>query len=201
MNQLAKRQSADWLERYWTHPWQTRALFAYAGIPTDICVIEPCAGAGWMVDVLAEHVGRERIAAFDVAPERDDITQADTLMPGFFELIAIKYHDRQIALITNPPFSALASYLRRGQSFEVVALLGRLSWLEPTKDREDCPNPDLVIVLPRSGFGGPYAKKGTDSVTVAWFVWGSARKGIVRVRRSEVPRLKAGPLENMAVSA
>lgn len=189
---IARRQSPDPLERYWTWPWQTRALFALGGVPQPILrAIEPCAGAGWMVDVLTEHFGRDQVAAFDVQPDRADVTAADTMQPGFFEQVALATERQSTALITNPPFSLLASYARRGRMFGLTALLGRITWLEPTKDREDIRDPDRVIVLPRTSFGGPSAKKSSDSATAAWFIWGDVAKGIARVKRSDIPRLKS----------
>ncbi len=191
---IARRQSPDKLERYWTHSWQTRALFERGALRfpnwSDLRVIEPCAGAGWMRDVIGEYVGHRNVAAFDIEPAAEGITQADTLRPGFFEALAQTTDLSRCALITNPPFSQAAAYWRRGQLFALTALLVRVTWLEATKDREDIPDPDRVIVLPRTKFGGPAAGQSSDSATAAWMIWGDVTPGVTRVTRSQIDALK-----------
>ncbi len=57
-----------------------------------------------------------------------------------------------------------------------VALLLRLSFLEPAKTRRwlvNAPVSDLIIFNPRPQFR---AERGSDSVTTAWFIWRWDRK-------------------------
>ena len=83
--------------------------------------------------------------------------------------------------ITNPPFKHIIPILRCALAYSHnVAMLFRLSFLEPTKDRvellQDHP-PDRLIVLPRYRFKGT----GTDSVTCAWGIWDRSETGAIRV--------------------
>lgn len=84
--------------------------------------------------------------------------------------------------ITNPPYSQptldriIANSLK--YSSVGVAMLLRLSYLEPTKSRREIlagsGEKQLLAVYPcnpRPQFDP--SKKGTDSSTVAWFVWGN----------------------------
>lgn len=176
----ARRQSADPLERYDTPDWCTRALIQHGPVSGG-CVLEPCAGAGAMVDVLRE--AGCVVAAFDIEPRREDISPVDTLTPGFFEQIAAT-HGTDISLVSNTPFSLAASYQRRGQMFRRTALLVRITWLERTRDRADIPDPVRLIVLPRPKFAG----KGSDSATCVWACWGDWQPGIVRLSREDCVR-------------
>jgi hypothetical protein len=105
-------------------------------------------------------------------------------------------------VITNPPYAlstgAKASdFVRQAFAFApCVAMLLRLSWLEPCPDRADILQrrpPQQIIILPRISFTGPHGRRGTDSVTSAWFVWdpfaahSDTRLGVVS--KSDVARL------------
>lgn len=136
------------------------------------------AGAGAMTDVLRD-AGCD-VASFDIEPRREDITQADTMAPGFFEQVAVSGHG-DASVITNPAFSLAAGLWRRTRSFVRVALLVRITWLERTKDREDVSDPVRLIIVPRPKFTG----KGSDSATVVWACWGGWQPGIVRLTRDD----------------
>lgn len=183
----ARRQSADPLERLDTPAFITRALLKYVPELAGMKVIEPCAGANAMTRVLADEGGCD-VAAFDIEPRADGIMRADTLTPGFFEQIAAKYltpggnvlaDGRQIAVVTNTPFSKAADYWRRTRHFGLVALLVRITWLEKTHNREDVGDPDQIVIVPRTTFTGPGAidpetgkpLTGGDSATVCWSIW------------------------------
>lgn len=78
--------------------------------------------------------------------------------------------------ITNPPFSTAFKILVNAYDHSKlgVAFLLRLSFLEPTYQRQDWLDehpPDKLIVLPRFSFTGDGK---TDSVTCAWMVWDKA---------------------------
>jgi hypothetical protein len=75
--------------------------------------------------------------------------------------------------ITNPPFNKAFPILLNAYEHSNlgVAFLLRLSFLEPTYERQDWLNehpPDSLIVLPRYSFTG---NGKTDSVTCAWMIW------------------------------
>lgn len=76
--------------------------------------IEPCAGAGDLIDGL-KATGLECVAAFDIEPERDDIVRADALDLGFA--------DRMI--ITNPPWTRAILH----SMIKHFAATARESWL------------------------------------------------------------------------
>lgn len=84
--------------------------------------------------------------------------------------------------ITNPPFNkSLLPIVNNALQFssEGVAMLLRLSFLEPTKNRREILGDNLwgktlkavYPVNPRPQFDP--SKNGTDSCTVAWFIWGN----------------------------
>jgi len=80
--------------------------------------------------------------------------------------------------ITNPPFNKAYKILVNAYEHSRlgVAMLLRLSFLEPTYERQDWLAeypPDELIVLPRFSFTGDGK---TDSVTCAWFIWGKVRR-------------------------
>ncbi len=65
-------------------------------LPHRVKFVEPCGGAGHMIDHLT-RAGHECVAAFDILPERADIQQADVL---FFDF-TLPPCDK---IITNPPW-------------------------------------------------------------------------------------------------
>lgn len=96
-------------------------------------------------------------------------------------------------VVTNPPFNQAALIVPLAYSFAGIgiAMLLRLSFLEPVEDRGAWLNkhpPTDLIVLPRISFTG---NGKTDSVTCAWMVW---RKGATqqRIVIAENPKF-AGP--------
>lgn len=146
------------------------------------------AGANAMTRVLADE-GDCIVAAFDIEPRAEGITQADTLAPGFFEQIQQQFDQDDISVVTNAPFSKAAALWRRTRFFRRVAILVRITWLERTNDREDVSDPTRVIVLPRPKYTG----KGSDSATSVWACWGDFEPGVVRLSHRDKARLMSGP--------
>jgi len=71
--------------------------------------------------------------------------------------------------ITNPPWSTAPYILHYAlKYFKNVALLLRISFLEPCKDRFELPPPSTLVVMNRISFTGDGK---TDNVTAAWFIW------------------------------
>ena len=89
--------------------------------------------------------------------------------------------------ITNPPFSLANAIIPMAWNWSTrgMAMLLRLSWLEPTSERADwlaeysCFLSHLIIVNPRPRFRSDTRK--TDSVTVAWMVWQKQWQGKTNV--------------------
>lgn len=76
-------------------------------------------------------------------------------------------------VITNPPFNRAAEIVPLAYRYAQIgiAMLLRLSFLEPVEDRGAWLNqhpPTKLIVLPRISFTGDGK---TDSVTCAWMIW------------------------------
>ncbi len=162
----------------------TLSLLKYAPTVNAPLMLEPCAGAGQMGDVLRKHSPTGLVSCYDIAPRKPNMAQADTSTVEFFEhyLRLTSHHSlRPRALITNAAFALNAHFWRMGhQYFDIVALLVRISWLEVTDDRADLPDPKQLIVLPRGAFTGPGLpppkpgkKQSGDMVTVCWIIGGA----------------------------
>lgn len=132
-------------------------------------ILEPCCGDGAIVKALGEH-GYRCVWGNDLDPARPGHTHLDARThdfsyphPGFVEINAV---------VTNPPFNQAFDILKNLKpQVGAVALLLRLTFLEPTKERGEwlAKNPpQKVIVLPRYSFTGDGK---TDSVTCAWMIW------------------------------
>lgn len=136
---------------------------------TEDQLLEPCAGDGAIAKALGEH-GYRNVWCNDLDPARAGHTHLDARThdfaypaPGFVPVDAV---------VTNPPFNQAFDILKNLYSqVDAIALLLRLTFLEPTKDRGPwlAKNPpNRVIVLPRYSFTGDGK---TDSVTCAWMIW------------------------------
>lgn len=161
---MARRQSADPLERYDTPAWMTRALLQHCPRLAGRSIFEPCAGAGAIASVL-EGEGACVVTALDIEPRHPLIGKADTLSS------TAHWPRDPIGIVTNTPFSRAADLVRlaEAQGVGFLFLLARLTFLERTGDRDDLRDPDLALVLPR--MKPWFTGKGTDSCTVAWFGW------------------------------
>jgi hypothetical protein len=135
-------------------------------------VYEPCCGDGAIVQALRQLPAVRAVTTNDI----DTSCQADrhldateiTAWAGTFDWI-----------VTNGPFSDLLLILDHAlECCSNVAFLARLSFLEPTAEREyllESNPPQRVIVLPRYSFRlNDAGKLQTDTVTCCWLVWGTA---------------------------
>ena len=170
---MNERRKCDFYE---TPPWQTRSLRKRIRITGS--VLECCVGDGSLskmlpdLDVTTNDIDQNREADFHL-----DATLADSW----------KSFPRVDWVVTNPPFNAAMPMLRLAfnhAAFGVVFLL-RLSFMEPTREREawlyEHP-PNRQIILPRWS----YKQNGsTDSVTTAWFAWVKAANPIEIVPLNE----------------
>ncbi len=153
---------------YCTPDALTLALIDYMPeIVQTTSIYDPCAGDGRMAKLLAKNGAFAWLNDIDPQWNTSYNLDARTFFPG-----GQQFH----WLVTNPPFNCadqiFLNHRQRGKTALVngIALLLRLSWLEPTKRRQflkDDP-PNSIVVLPRTSF----TEDGkTDSVTCAWMIW------------------------------
>lgn len=131
-------------------------------------VYEPCVGEGAIANAVRALPSVRKVVTNDLDERRSADCHIDAThllpVPGTFDWA-----------ITNPPFSDELGILERVIEIPNIAFLARLSFLEPTEDREYFLSrhpPQQIIVLPRYSFRpNDEGKKQTDSVTCAWLVW------------------------------
>lgn len=163
---MARRESFDF---YPTPAWATEILLRHLPLELGEDVLEPCAGDGDIADAL-EAAGH--------AVRRNDIRagygmEGDATDPSHWSKMGAPAWT-----ITNPPFSLgdRIAGLALERSTEGVALLLRLTFLEPCKGRVALLSrapPSQLIVMPRISFTGDGR---CDNVTTAWMIW--HRRGV-----------------------
>ena len=163
MNQRTK------FDFYETPKWQTEALRRRV----QICgsVLECCVGDGSLARMLPDC----SVITNDIDEVRSADFHLDAANPESWS--AFPQVDW---VVTNPPFNAAMPILKAAHAhakFGVIFLL-RLSFMEPTKEREQFLSetpPNRQIILPRWS----YKQNGsTDCVTTAWFVWTKIHRAI-----------------------
>lgn len=181
----AARRDSDF---YATPAWMTRALLDRLPALNTYRVLEPCVGNGAILRELPE----------DADVVTNDIVPRDPILPDFLldarqsaSWLAFRKTGLLEVVITNPPFDVAFDIATRAFTAATrgLALLLRLSWLEPTEERsqwlQEHP-PTRLIVLPRHDFRG---NGSTDSVTSAWMLWAKdatfCKPGIEIVTRAE----------------
>lgn len=135
--------------------------------PTGI-ILEPCVGDGDIAIALPEHC---YVVTNDIDREKEADTHEDASAPLYWQSQIVDW------VITNPPFNQASEILPLAWARSRVgcAFLLRITYLEPTQKRRDwmIENVDhlqfILPVNPRVRFRKD--SKGTDSTTVAWFVW------------------------------
>lgn len=159
---------------------------------SDVQILEPCCGDGAIAKALGGR-GYRNVWCNDLDPARAGHTHLDARthdfarpVPGFVPVNAV---------VTNPPFNQAFDILKNlHPQVPAIALLLRLTFLEPTKDRgpwlAKYP-PNKLIVLPRHSFTGDGK---TDSVTCAWMIWDMYfpdRDGVIIVPKKEKTNVAA----------
>jgi hypothetical protein len=133
-------------------------------------VFEPCVGEGAIADALKKMSVVKSLDTNDLDEAREADYHFDATEPYPFS------QDFDWC-VTNPPFSRELEIIETAidYGFPNMAFLARLSFLEPTEDREwflTQHPPQQIIALPRYSFRpNDEGKKQTDSVTCCWLVW------------------------------
>lgn len=146
----------------------------------EASILEPCSGDGALARALVLN-GYEFVWRNDLDQTRVAHTHQDARTFNFSS-------EAELA-VTNPPFNQAFDILKNlHPQVDAIALLLRLTFLEPTKDRGPwlAKNPpNKLIVLPRHSFTGDGK---TDSVTCAWMIWDkylSGENAVVIVPKKE----------------
>lgn len=159
-------------DAYYSPASFARALFRAVpemDLREGVRVVEPCAGGGALVDPLRRR-GCEVITG-DIDGRLKWDHQWD------FANGAIPILSRIGAVVTNPPYNVAEGVVRRALLIAPrVAMLLRLTWLEPCRSRRDLLE-RLTFVCPLHPRPSFTDDRRTDSATVAWFVWISALRG------------------------
>lgn len=172
---------------YPTPAWATDILLGTIGTRLDV-ILEPCAGAGHISNALRRHY--LQVVTNDLDPRFPADWHLDVLSDEFARRFKPDW------VISNPPFAIADRLVPRCLEMAEwgVAMLLRLSWLEPTRARgeflEKHP-PSTLMILPRISFTGD---GDTDNVTAAWFIWDrrqcNGQRIIVIPRRAPQPALE-----------
>ena len=155
------------LDQYETPPHYVAPLLETIGDLTGLSVFEPCVGK-WHI---ASHLmGCRELITNDIDHRCAARTHLDARTPEAWACAPVDW------VITNPPFSDELAILEHALAHSHnVAMLARLSFLEPTLTRAAfwaAHPPTDVIVLPRYSFRKNDAgKRQTDSVTCCWLLF------------------------------
>lgn len=152
------------LDKYYTPETATLALLQRTQIEGQ--VLECCAGDGAMSRVLSRQPSVSQVLTNDIDPCVDSDQHRDATDPEFW------MEQTPDWVVSNPPFSCCLPIIvgAFGAARRGVAMLLRLSYLEPCNDRAEflSAHPPSLIILPRISFTGDGK---SDSVTCAWMVW------------------------------
>ena len=167
------------LDFYPTPSWATKQLLNHIKIDVDNeSVLECCSGNDDITKVLREFGCVVHTNDIDLTRNSDYHYDARS--------VASYYESGANWVITNPPFNCAIDILKTAHAnVPNIAMLLRLSFLEPTKDRQEFlinHPPNKVLVLPRISFTGDGK---TDSVTCAWLVWDKSGDNYLKV----IPRV------------
>jgi hypothetical protein len=133
---------------------------------------EPCVGAGDLITALSDPP----LWTNDVDTARSATYHLNACHVDAWEAFpSVEW------VVSNPPFNVAHHVLRNALAFMRwrptgvgVAMLLRLSFLEPCEDRRgllEFDPPTRLIILPRISFTGDGH---TDNLTCAWMIWSSA---------------------------
>lgn len=161
------------LDKYRTPPWMTQAFKESFPAIGGGLLIDPCCGDGRMGEALSDRFAEQ--FTNDVDPTEPAHCHLDATQRTFWDVSRDEQRSwhRNTWVITNPPFAHAAEIAQHALSVTSnVALLLRMTWLEPRPNRMWLGKhpPDHMLVLPRGTFTGG----GSDMASCAWYVWGDA---------------------------
>lgn len=169
----AVRRSRDFYE---TPPWMTHALLKHVDVQGSI--FEPCVGDHSILNALPTFIGARY--ANDLNPDCLADLHGDASQEHIWQQLATMAPGGIDWVITNPPFTnPLPMEILKWARLMArvgVALMLRISWLEPTKNAKKHPRgpylsahpPNKYLVMPRHSFTG---NGSSDSATTAWMLW------------------------------
>lgn len=191
---MAKKEKthAELLEQYFTPAWVVSALLPH--IPLGGTVLDPAAGMLHLLEPLLYSGVKETKDMFAIEIDGGLVDKWSLSLPVGHAIHADALEDRNDGepwwpatdlIVMNPPFSKAVAFLER--AFEAVkfggtvAALLRLSFLD-SKGRLPFHlehQGDMVVLSERPSFIMPDEDggKGTDTATVAWFIYGPGRGG------------------------
>lgn len=198
-------EGRDPLDRHYTPEWATEELVKYMGARIHGAVWEPCCGADMIGRVLRAQTGINAYLGTDVDPEArsgfweraaiDGIERWREAKKAPLDFLQWESLPSGITwIISNPPYTIAYSahangkataldFVDKALSFGVgIAMLLRLTWLEPCKERIDFfrnTPPTDVLILRRVNFLNSDVK---NMCTSAWVIWDPARRGQQTVR-------------------
>ena len=146
---------------YPTESKLTKEMLKIVGQFISGLIYEPCAGKNHIVNELLLRYDFNNIASGDITLGRDACNLK-------------QWPDNIRWTITNPPFKHALKILQNAllKSEKGVIFLTRITFLEPTYDRQDfwtLNPPDLLIINPRTSFTGDGK---SDSTTTCWICYG-----------------------------
>lgn len=165
-------------DAYYTPESAVKTLLEHVNITGR--VMECCSGEGAIALPLVGHGCS--VVTNDLNPDMPSLLHRDATRVGWWEGLANPYE----WVVSNPPFAVASQIVPLAHRYARVgiAMLLRLSWLEPCADRVEFLSqypPTTLIVLPRISFTG---NGKTDSVTCAWMVWSKIPQAqVIRIAR------------------
>lgn len=150
-------------------------------------ILEPSVGEGHIIRELEARFGQPVATLRNMLPapayftndldrRHEAMTHYDATEHGFWDIYT-QADTRPDWVITNPPFNAAFEIIRQAVATASVgvAMLLRVTWLEPPKSPEHRAKaewlaanpPKWELVMERTSFDGA----GQDSAPCAWFVW------------------------------
>jgi hypothetical protein len=164
---------------YATPAWCTRAIAPYLTLSEGM-VLDPCCGAGGILDVFQEMWPRRLTKGIEIDHGRADKAERAHRLVLRGDALTQDWPSADV-IVTNPPYNLALEFIEKALHYEEVlhhepidkAFLLRLNFLGAQKRASfHKAHPCDVYVLPRrpSFTGG-----GTDATEYAFFVWGPKR--------------------------
>jgi hypothetical protein len=167
-------------DHYPTPPWAIEKLLQLHRPPPSVPIVEPSAGSGHIVQILAAH-GYDVEAVELQAKFRDHLVyllgDPDRVHIGDWQKLYKNWLGRPLSIVGNLPYTLAEEHLACVFELNPVfcALLFRLDFLGSQRRMalfEKHPINDLVIMARRPSF---WNSGKTDRYNYAWFVW---REGV-----------------------